>query len=110
MKELRTQRERNCWSVIHNLKNGSLSGKQLADMLDVKPVEIRSIIQTIRENNHRFFNPSNKLYIVASIKGYELTGNIINLGAYKKHLQKTIKSKQKQLGEINIAIENGKDK
>lgn len=78
---------------------------ELSGLLKTSDKNIRKYIQHIRENNHRFFNPTKTFYIIATTKGYELTRTEFKLKNYEIKLKIALESKGKQLREIQIAQE-----
>ena len=111
-KEAKHNLEYNAWRIIYLLKknNEPVSGRRLGEILGVEPRTIREAIQFIRERNHIFSNPTNDKYIVATEYGYQLSNDFVKLKAYYKKLKTTLKSKKKQLGEIEIALINKRRK
>lgn len=61
------------------------SGGELAKHLDISLVEVRKIIQNIREHNNELLD--NGLFIIATNKGYELTNKRYKIKKWAKTRQ-----------------------
>jgi hypothetical protein len=64
-----------CFKLISLLKTDEYTkGRDLATMLKIKPIQVRQLIQIIRKFMvSKFQNPTGKIFLIATEKGYRLT-------------------------------------
>lgn len=95
-----------CWKLLWNLRgSGRFTTRELAKQLKITNTKTANLIKLIRERNHMFFNPTNKLFILADQQGFYLSNEAKELKDYSKILKEQIKSKTFQLRELEIVME-----
>lgn len=101
-KELKQGTKDTCIEIIQTIKkNKGISGAEIGRELYMTSPDVRYYIKLIRENNDQFFVSN---YIIATQKGYEITGDRKKLKTYFTKLQGMTHSKVKQLYQLEEAF------
>ncbi len=95
-----------CFAIIFAIGKRTISGKELARLVNLTDVQLRHHILYIRREMIKFQNPTGKFFIVADKNGYRLTNDKKALKKYLTALLTRYSNIYNQILQLRLILLN----